>query len=56
MRSLSKDPEIINSATYIEQYLKQRFSIKEKMLLNELNSLEKDKSLFKTIKKSGDKK
>lgn len=51
MRSLSKDPEILNTATYIEQALKQKFSMREKILLNELNSLEKDRALFKTLNK-----
>lgn len=51
MRSLTKDPTIINAAQSIVQFFRSRFSQDEIEIEKEMNKLSSEKEILKVMKK-----
>lgn len=51
MRSLTKDPTIINSAQTIVQFFRSRFSDSEIIIEKEIEKLTSEKEVLKVMKK-----
>lgn len=54
MRSLSKDPEILNAAQQIVNYFKSRFSEEEHILESEIEKLDREQETLIMLKKAGE--
>lgn len=54
MRSLSKDPEIINAAQQIVNYFKTKFSSEEEILESEIEKLDREHEVLTMMKKAGE--
>lgn len=51
MRTLGKEPEVLNAANHIVQYFRSRFTQEDIKEEKEINKLSSEKSVLKSVKR-----